>query len=218
MKPILTEAGENTVRPGLNARPELWREKTRDVINMRIQFPSATNAEIAKRLSVSRQWVWHVLNRANLRIPRPQTEYCELVCAGCGLIFRRKVAEVERHRKQGQTKFYHDGKCSLLYLNRHGINRHKSSKRKWDYEAVYKLRREKNWGSVRISRELGIPTPTVLRILRNGNLAHRHQRADYEAIWKLRREKKWGSVKIGRELGIPRSTVTQVLRRDNRFQ
>ena len=194
-------------------KPHLWHEKTQEVIKMRLQFPAATNAELARHLNVSREWVRHVLSRANLptRATRAQIEYSELVCDGCGITFRKKKAAVKRLLAKGQTRFYHDKKC---YEN---FRRHvkSSPKRKWDYEAVYKLRGEKNWGSIKISRELGIPIPTVEYILRKGNLAHKHQKRDYEAVYNLRREKGWGCVKIGRELGIPTSTVGYILKKEN---
>lgn len=189
-------------------KPHLWREKTQEIIKMRLQFPAATNAEIARRLNVSREWVRKVLSRSNLptRGTRAQSGYCELVCEGCGITFRRDKAEVKRLLAKGQTRFYHDKKCCNRYVQI-------PPTRKWDYEAVYKLRREKNWGSVRISRELGIPTPTVEVILKKGNLSLKHKKWDHEAVYSLQRETGWGCVKISRRLGIPLGTVRYILKK-----
>lgn len=195
-------------------RPHLRREKTQEIIKMRLQFPAATNTELAKRLNVSREWVRRVLSRANLptRATLTQTEYCELVCEGCGITFRRKKSEVEALRAKGQTRFYHDKKC---WNNNLRLYVKIAPKRKWDYEAVYKLRIEKNWGPRMISRELDIPLVTVQLILKKGNLSHKRQKWDHEAVYSLRRKTGWGYVKISRELGIPRGTVRYILKKGN---
>ena len=213
MEPTLTDAEMSTTSSGPTGKPAKWHEGTRDIIKMRIEFPSDTNADLAKRLGVSREWVRYVLNRANLST-RAQPRYCELVCAGCGIVFRKKQAEVERKRAKGQVRFYHDAECSVKYFRPRVED---GPKRKWNYELVYKLRIEKNWGCVRIARELGIPKPTVERILRKGNLAHRRQKVDHEAIHELRREKNWGCVRISRELGIPITTVSYHLKKEDRL-
>ena len=189
---------------GFSARPELWNEKTWNIIKMRLQFPAFTNTHFAKRLNVSREWVLCVLNRANLNT-RAQSEYCDLVCAGCGIIFRKKKANIELLRAKGQTRFYHNKKCFHKDLRR-------LVKRKWDYEAVYKLRKERNWRAARISKELGIPIATVENILKKGNLAYKYRKDDCDAVFKLKKEKKWGAVRIGMELGISPSTVLEILR------
>ena len=205
-------AERDTMDSKYKPTPHLWHEKTQEIIKMRLQFPAATNAELARRLNVSREWVRRVLSRANLptRATLTQIEYCELVCDGCGIIFRRQKAEVKRLLAKGQTRFFHDRKCWNKNLRRYIKI---PSKRKWDYEAVYKLHREKNWGYVRISRELGIPKPTVELILKKGNLSNKRQKWNHEAVYSLRREKGWGCMKISRELGMPKGTVSYILRK-----
>ncbi|MDO8636217.1 MAG: hypothetical protein Q7R34_08255, partial [Dehalococcoidia bacterium] len=59
--------------------------------------------------------------------------------------------------------------CTVEYILKKGSLSKKLQKR--DYEAVYKLRREKDWGATRIGKELSIPISTVSFILKKGKLS-----------------------------------------------
>ena len=192
-------------------RPHLRREKIQEIIKMRQQFPGASNAELARHLNISREWVRQVLKQAKLPT-RAQNKNCELVCDGCGIIFRRRKELIEYQRAKGQERFYHDQKC---YFGSRLNPLEYKSKRKWNYDAIYKLRKEKNWGSVRIGRELGIPTSSVYHVLRKEHLTREYQKRDYGEVCKLRKEKGWGYKKIGEELGISENSVAYILKKCN---
>ncbi len=99
----MIRAEMNILNSMSKSRPRQWHKKTLEIIQMRLRFPDATNAELASRLNVSREWIRHVLNRANL--PTHAEKYCDLVCDGCGITFRKRKLWVERKRAKGKARF-----------------------------------------------------------------------------------------------------------------
>ncbi|MBI4594854.1 MAG: hypothetical protein HY730_00570 [Candidatus Tectomicrobia bacterium] len=189
--------------------PKLGNERAQQIITKRRQFPGASNAELGRRLNISREWVRQVLTQANLPT-RAQNKNCELVCDGCGITFRRGKKLIKYQRAKGQERFYHNKKCYL----RSRLNPLKyKAKRKWDYNAIYQLRNKKNWGSVRIGRELGIPTATIACILKKKNLTREYKKRDCNEVCKLRKEKGWGYAKISERLGITKDAVAYILKK-----
>ena len=93
-----------------------------------------------------------------------------LVCDECGVIFLREKAQILNRFRRGYKKVFHSQKCLGKRTGReYGFAKHPEHKippKKWDYSKVYELRDKTGWGAIRIGRALGIPSPTVSKILR----------------------------------------------------
>ena len=101
---------------------------------------------------------------------------CPLMeCEICGFQFRRNIKHIiwqneHNTRRTGEHIF-----CSRKCLGKwagtnHGFAtrpNHGRSKRKWDYELVYKTKDDTGFGATKLSRILHIPIPTIEFILKN---------------------------------------------------
>jgi len=89
----------------------------------------------------------------------------ELTCEYCGKVFYRRRVNVHSpgrfcsHKCQGKVI----GQVYGFAVNPQNARTRHS--RKWDYELVYKARDQTGWGGRRLSRMLGIPKPTIEKIL-----------------------------------------------------
>ena len=83
------------------------------IIQLRLQHPAWTEAQIAQICNCTRQWVSLVLIKVGLttRHPRPKTL---LTCARCGKSFPRWVSLVERSKRKGLKRVYCSLNCSKL--------------------------------------------------------------------------------------------------------
>jgi len=99
--------------------------------------------------------------------------YIEIACICCGTLKEYNVKylvwQIE-HSRHSSNLFFCSKFCNGKWLaENHGFITHPKSigrKRVWDYSKVYELRDETGWGTVKISRALGIPESTISDILR----------------------------------------------------
>lgn len=94
-------------------------------------------------------------------------------CEICGQLSEYSIAVLAwrvKHMKHKQKLFFCSRVCHGKWLAanygftvypEHATGRPK----KWDYSKVYDLRDSKGWGAIKIGRALGMPVPTVSKIL-----------------------------------------------------
>lgn len=96
----------------------------------------------------------------------------DVCCDQCSDLFRiRKRFLIHRLNKKSQQRFFCSQSCKGQYAGQHyGFRVHPENagrlKPKWDYKKIWHLRRETNWGAIKISRALGISEHTISVILK----------------------------------------------------
>lgn len=98
--------------------------------------------------------------------------HIKIACDYCGELKEYRIKTIIWHIEHGQKcKYFFCSKvCQGKWLgeNYGSTGNHRNiRKRKWDYSEIYTLRDSTGWGAIRIGRALGIPIPTVDKILVN---------------------------------------------------
>ena len=92
-----------------------------------------------------------------------------IVCSECGKLFFRSRRVLIANYKRCQGFLFCSKQCSGKWLSdQYGFERypeHKWRKRKYDWDAIWKLHKETDYGHKNLSKQLDIPTATIASIL-----------------------------------------------------
>ena len=166
-----------------------------EVIRTRQENSGASLVEIGGRFGISRERVRQILKQAGMPTrayypPRPSysCNYCgkeikkglhcnrqcrhnacnvKIACCECGNLKEYNTRRLIRgiaHGLHSTELFFCTKKCQGAWQGKqHGF------KKKWDYSQIFELRDAKGWSAVRIGRDLGIPSSTIVKILHKRN-------------------------------------------------
>ena len=106
--------------------------------------------------------------------------YIDVSCDWCGNLFKRRAKELVYFiSKQGYQHCFCNRQCLGRWVAFHfGFTAHpenrriEGGKRKWDWDMIWQKHLETGYGCNQLSRLLGIPVPTISRILRNRRETH----------------------------------------------
>lgn len=92
-----------------------------------------------------------------------------IICSGCGKLFFRSSRALIANYKHRQGCLFCSKQCAGKWLrDQYGFERypeHRGLKRKYDWEAIWKLHKETGYGHKQLSKQLDIPTATIASIL-----------------------------------------------------
>ena len=92
-----------------------------------------------------------------------------IICSGCGKLFFRSSRVLIANYRHRQGFLFCSKQCTGKWLrDQYGFERypeHKGRKRKYDWDAIWKLHKETGYGYKQLSKQLDIPSATIASIL-----------------------------------------------------